>query len=423
MATYEEEKKRVERPADYVAQTYAPPTPTATYAGSDSEAMINAIRQRYAEVADPRRQAEEDARIQRGRQFWTGANLFANVIANAINANGTANNAPNMTWNNEMEKNMYATWRDADKQLRADRKEAQQRYDAMSLQDAQMRLNDKQAADKAALDAYNRNFAAQQEADRINYNNQWNDYRQQQADDRQLEKEKREDERWKERNQIQYNQNLRLANIRHSGSGSGSKGSGDYSISLGSIDIPAKDKKEAEKIRKDIANKIVDRYNKGVEERNAEKRKNNKFIDEKELEKPLEKPGNDDQAGKIIYKYGDMYDNGDYDDFRKDINSTYGIEDIYSEEEPAVAPQPQYGMPWYQPRYGEGIYRSNTQPIQPAQPQPQVMGQWQRRPSAKTDPMMPVSDSTMNRFAPNMGAKPIIPKEEEENYNKGGYQL
>jgi hypothetical protein len=109
-----------------------------------------------------------------------------------------------------------------------------------------------------------------------------------------------------------------------------------------------------------------------------------------------------------------MYDNGDYDDFRRDINSTYGIEDIYAEEEPAVAPQPQYGMPWYQPRFGEGVYGGNTQPAQPVQPQPQVMGQWQRRPSAKTDPMMPVSDSTMNVVAPKTGAKPIIPKKEEE---------
>lgn len=326
--TYEEEKKRVERPAEYVAQTYAPPTPTATYAGSDSEAMINAIRQRYSEVADPRRQDEEDARIQRGRQFWTGANLFANVIANAINANGTARNAPNMTWNNEMEKNMYATWRDADKQLRADRKEAQQRYDAMTLQDAQMRLNDKQAADKAALDAYNRNFAAQQEADKINYNNQWNDYRQQQADDRQLEKEKREDERWKERNQIQYNQNLRLANIRHAGSGSRSGSSsspnGDHSVSVGSVDIPAKDKKEAEKIRKNVADKIVDKLNKDIEERNKSK----KVTEEKE--KPISKPKSDKEAQEILYQYGGLYN--DDAEFRDGINSTYGIEDIYADE-------------------------------------------------------------------------------------------
>ena len=397
--TYEEEKKRVERPAEYVAQTYAPPTPTATYAGSDSEAMINAIRQRYSEVADPRRQAEEDARIQRGRQFWTGANLFANVIANAINANGTARNAPNMTWNNEMEKNMYATWRDADKQLRADRKEAQQRYDAMSLQDAQMRLNDKQAADKAAMDAYNRNFAAQQEADKINYNNQWNDYRQQQADDRQLEKEKREDERWKERNQIQYNQNLRLANIRHAGSGrGGSNGNGGYSISLGSIDIPAKDKKEAEKISKDIANKIVDRYNKGVEERNAEKRKNNKFIDEKELEKPLAKPKNNNESEGIIYQLGGMYD--DDTDFRKDINSTYGIDDIYAEE----------GVPEFEQFGGHGVM-----PDESSLPEP-------RRYAGTTQNQTPRAYRG-NPVTWNTSSKPKTTKKEEENYNKGGYQL
>lgn len=349
-------KQPLQRPADYVAQTYTPPTPTATYAGSDSEAMINAIRQRYAEVADPRRQAEEDARIQRGRQFWTGANLFANVIANAINANGTANNAPNMTWNNEMEKNMYATWRDADKQLRADRKEAQQRYDAMSLQDAQMRLNDKQAADKAALDAYNRNFAAQQEADRINYNNQWNDYRQQQADDRQLEKEKREDERWKERNQIQYNQNLRLANIRHAGSGSGTSTNktSNYDIYLGSsVTIPANEN-DARKKLNDLSYQIVRRMNASINAQREELKK--RISEEKNLQakaelekqlkeiKPISNGGTSAEQAAIINMYGgDMYE--DDEDFRNWVDRTYGIkaagiQDRISTTAPPISPYP-----------------------------------------------------------------------------------
>ena len=32
------------------------------------------IRTQQAQRIDPQRQAEEDARIQRGRNFWTGAN-------------------------------------------------------------------------------------------------------------------------------------------------------------------------------------------------------------------------------------------------------------------------------------------------------------------------------------------------------------
>ena len=154
--TYEEEKKR---PDLIPRQTYEPPTNTATQqAQADIDAFYNTVMQRMAEAADPQRQAEQDAKIQRGRQFWTGGNLFANVIANAINANGTAKGAPSMTWNNEMEKNMYATWRDADRQLRADRQDAQRRYEAMGLQRQQMRLEAAKAQDAAAKDAYDINF-------------------------------------------------------------------------------------------------------------------------------------------------------------------------------------------------------------------------------------------------------------------------
>jgi len=329
--TYEEEKKR---PELIKRQTYAPPTNTATQqAQADIDAFYNEARQRFAAAADPRRQAEEDARIQKGRQFWTGANLFANVIANAINANGTANNAPNMTWNNEMEKNMYATWRDADRQLRADRKEAQQRYDAMGLQQAQMRLEAAKAQDAAAQKAYDINFnnANADIADQNKYAQA--DYDWERGQEAALAKEQREDEKWKERNQIQYNQNLRLANIRHSGGGGGSKGSRDHSVSVGSVDIPAKDKKEAEKIRKNVADKIVDKLNKDIEERNKSK----KVTEEKE--KPISKPKSDKEAQEILYQYGGLYD--DDADFRDGINSTYGIEDIYADE--AVQEFEQFG--------------------------------------------------------------------------------
>ena len=157
--TYEEEKKRVERPADLVMPTYAPPTNTATQqAQAEADAFYNELRQRYAQAADPAVQAAQDARIQRGRQFWTGANLYTNLIANAINASGTAKGAPNMTWNDASTQKMYETWKDADARLRADRKEAQQRYDAMGLQQQQMRLAAAQAQDAAAQKAYDINF-------------------------------------------------------------------------------------------------------------------------------------------------------------------------------------------------------------------------------------------------------------------------
>ena len=147
--TYEEEKKQQERvrPSEYGYTA-----PVGTYygeAGNPQSDAASVIRQRYAELADPARQAEQDERIRRSRSFWTGANLFANVMANAINANGTANGAPNMTWNNEAETRMYNTWADADRQLKGDRRAAMERLTALDMQDAQMRAA---AAEKRAAE-------------------------------------------------------------------------------------------------------------------------------------------------------------------------------------------------------------------------------------------------------------------------------
>lgn len=116
------------------------------------------IRMQQAQRLDPQRQAEEDARIQRGRNFWTGANLFANVVANAINAYGTANGAPNMKWDNEAQKSMFDRWQEADRQLKADRKAAQDRYDELALQDAKWKaaLGQQQHADEVS--AYDKNY-------------------------------------------------------------------------------------------------------------------------------------------------------------------------------------------------------------------------------------------------------------------------
>ena len=317
--TYEEEKKRVERPADLVMPTYAPPTNTATQqAQAETDAFYNELRQRFAQAADPAVQAAQDARIQRGRQFWTGANLYTNLIANAINASGTAKGAPNMTWNDASTQNMYETWKDADARLRADRKEAQQRYDAMGLQQQQMRLAAAQAQDRADLEAYKTQFGLENEAAKANWNRKVKEYETQEARDR-------EDAIRKENQAFQE----KLARMRRYGGGGGgrtsAKATTDHSVQLGSIDIPAKDEKEAQRIRRDVANKIVDRMNAEIEKRNKEK----KVTEPKE--ELIAKPKNDKEAQAIIYQGGDLYD--DDADFRKDINGTYGIEDIYAEEE------------------------------------------------------------------------------------------
>ncbi len=129
------------KPAPVQTPEYGYQSPTGTYYGEQGNGQADAMRRMINEWAarnDPQAQAEQDAKAQRGRDFWTGANLFANVIANAINAHGTANGAPAMKWDDSATQKMYETWQNADKELKADRRAAQQRLDALRLQDAQM---------------------------------------------------------------------------------------------------------------------------------------------------------------------------------------------------------------------------------------------------------------------------------------------
>lgn len=146
---------------------YENSTPVGTYygeQGNQQSDMYQEIMRRAAENADPARQAEQDARIQRSRNFWTGANLFANVVANAINVNGTARNAPNMTWNDAATQKMYDTWQTADKELRADRKAAAQRLDALQMEDAKLRAAgaEKRAAERQRAADMNFNIALEE---------------------------------------------------------------------------------------------------------------------------------------------------------------------------------------------------------------------------------------------------------------------
>jgi len=137
--------------------TYDYQSPMGTYYGEQGNEQADVMQRMINEWAtrtDPQAQAEQDKKIQRGRAIWTGANLFANVIANAINASGTAKGAPNMTFNDAATQKMYDTWQTADKELKADRRAAQQRIDALRLQDAQMRAA---GAEKRAGEVRNAN--------------------------------------------------------------------------------------------------------------------------------------------------------------------------------------------------------------------------------------------------------------------------
>lgn len=183
------EEKKVEMP------TYNYQSPTGTYYGEQGNEQADAVQRMINEWAtrtDPQAQAEQDKKIQRGRAFWTGANLFANVIANAINAHGTAKGAPNMTINDAASQKMYDTWRDADKELKADRRAAQQRLEALQMQDTQMRAAGAEKRAGEARNANDMNFRialeqAQHERGRQEAEADWN--RNQQA---QIEAEERQ---------------------------------------------------------------------------------------------------------------------------------------------------------------------------------------------------------------------------------------
>ncbi len=189
----EEQKK----PEPVKMPTFESASPTGTYYGEQGNEQADVMQRMISEWAaktDPKAQAEQDAKTQRARSFWTGANLFANVIANAINANGTAKGAPNMTFNDNASQQMYESWRTSDRELRADRRAAQQRVDALRMQDAQMRAAgaEKRASEQRHADDMNFRVAlenAQHERGRQEAEADWN--RNQQA---QIDAEKRQAE-------------------------------------------------------------------------------------------------------------------------------------------------------------------------------------------------------------------------------------
>ena len=175
--------------------TYDYQSPIGTYYGEQGNEQADVMQRMINEWAtrtDPQAQAEQDKKIQRGRAIWTGANLFANVIANAINARGTAKGAPNMTFDDAATQKMYDTWQTADKELKADRRAAQQRIDALRLQDAQMRATGAEKRAGEVRNANDMNFKialeqAQHERGRQEAEADWN--RNQQA---QIEAEERQ---------------------------------------------------------------------------------------------------------------------------------------------------------------------------------------------------------------------------------------
>ncbi len=281
--TTEEPKQPLQKPGEYVPTPYAPPTPTATYENNPIFDELQRQINEWAAKTDPQAQAEQDAKIQRGRNFWTGANLFANVIANAINASGTAKGAPSMTFNDAASQKMYDTWRDQDKELKADRKAAQQRLDALRLQDAQFRMADKQAADKAELDAYNRNYEAGEKAKAANWSREVKDYENQQAQQQALEKE---DKAYKRKIDFYDYQRKHPMPSRTGGGKTTATDNGKYSVWAGGFEIPGKNAGEQKSNMARLVNMMVAAINKDRSDNQFETDPNKKKIDASEIKNP-----------------------------------------------------------------------------------------------------------------------------------------
>jgi hypothetical protein len=264
----DEEKDKVQMPV------YGNTTPIGTYYGEQGNEQADVMQRMINEWAtrtDPQAQAEQDKKIQRGRAFWTGANLFANVIANAINAHGTAKGAPNMTINDAASQKMYDTWRDADKELKADRRAAQQRLEALQMQDAQMRAAGAEKRAGEVRNANDMNFRialeqAQHERGRQEAEADWNRNQQAQivAEERQAKQRAKEaatahNYRISEQNNANRNaQELAVTRAQQAkGYNKGTK-----TIRIGNTDFKAETEAEADSNIAQVYGMVLAAYNK-----------------------------------------------------------------------------------------------------------------------------------------------------------------
>lgn len=305
--TTEEARQPLQKPGDYVPATYAPPAQTATY-----EPIYDELQRQIADYVnrtDPQKQAEQDARTQRGRSFWTGANLFTNVIANAINARGTANGAPNMTWNDAASQKMYDTWRDQDKELKADRKAAQQRLDALRLQDAQFRMADAQARDKAALEAYKINYQNQEAANQAKHEAEVKEFEKQEA-----RQQKLQDDETAYKREIDFYDYQRKHPMpsRTGGGRATATDNGKYSVWAGGIEIPGKNAGEQKSNTARLVNMMVAAMNKDRSDNPFEIDPNKKRIDASEIKNP---------EWWVSLNFDNLY--GSDDDFAKAFNEAF----------------------------------------------------------------------------------------------------
>lgn len=115
---------------------------------------FEAWKAQLASKVDPAMQEEQDRKLATGRAFWAGANILGNTIANIMNVNNVGKGAPSaQTYDDRAYNQMYNLWRDTDARLFAQRRHAQDKYDAANMSLAKLRSNiaKEEAAQRQAI--------------------------------------------------------------------------------------------------------------------------------------------------------------------------------------------------------------------------------------------------------------------------------
>ena len=305
-----------------------------------------AFMQQLRPKVDPVMQEKQDKQLAYGKAFWAGANMLGNVISNIMNVNAVKAGAPSaQTYNSDAENRMYQQWHDIDRNLRAERRAAQERYDAagMSLAKLKSGIAMKEAEQKQKIDdenfkinAANKRLADAMDAVREQHKD-WSD-----ADiynyvtsngkilpNSEIQKQRQEaNEDYKERAKAQANANAAVYNARHSDEKkpksmyfSSSDGTHEYTID-------ATDEKDFNKKRARVKALVANYVNKHSEDKFKKK------VWDKENLEYVDAPIKADDI-KDLFEIIDTYNLLDDEVFRKDFEKAIGIQ--------STTPQPGNG--------------------------------------------------------------------------------
>lgn len=151
--TYEEERQ----------QTTAP---EPQYSNLWDEFLKEDEKKLQQQEADDRARIEQ---LSKGRQYWIGANMFANALGNLINVYGTRHGAPAMQMP-QMDNSYMKVWKESDDLRRANYQRMKDHYDRLRLGKMQrdQQIDDMRKSDEKARqlrnEGYEREDAKRQEA-------------------------------------------------------------------------------------------------------------------------------------------------------------------------------------------------------------------------------------------------------------------